>query len=36
MIPIHDLLSRIQWDREFGRDAFVLGYYDRILEPENG
>lgn len=32
MIPIHQLLSRIQWDREFGRGEFVLGYYDRVLE----
>lgn len=32
MIPIHNLLSRIQWDRDFGRGEFVLGYYDRILE----
>ena len=31
MIPIHNLLSRIQWDREFGQGEFVLGYYDRIL-----
>jgi uncharacterized protein (UPF0248 family) len=30
MIPIHELLSRIRWDREFGRSAFEIGYYDRI------
>jgi len=32
MITIDNLLSRIQWDREFGRGDFKLGYYDRILE----
>lgn len=31
MIPIHKLLSRIQWDRDFGRGGFEIGYYDRIL-----
>jgi uncharacterized protein (UPF0248 family) len=30
MIPIHELLSRIRWDKEFGRGDFVIGYYDRI------
>ena len=30
MQPIHELLSRIRWDREFGRGAFVIGYYDRV------
>ena len=32
MIPIHELLSRIRWDKEFGRGDFVIGYYDRVLE----
>ena len=32
MIPIHKLLSRIQWDRDFGRGDFEIGYYDRILD----
>ncbi|HBI16071.1 MAG TPA: DUF504 domain-containing protein [Desulfobulbaceae bacterium] len=32
MITIDNLLNRIQWDREFGRGDFKLGYYDRILE----
>jgi uncharacterized protein (UPF0248 family) len=32
VIPIHNLLSRIRWDPEFGRGEFALGYYDRILE----
>jgi uncharacterized protein (UPF0248 family) len=30
MIPIHELLHRIQWDPEFGRGEFVLGYFDRV------
>ena len=30
MIPIQDLLHRIQWDAEFARGDFVLGYYDRV------
>lgn len=30
MIPIHQLLSRIRWDPEFGKADFKLGYYDRI------
>jgi len=29
MIPIHELLSRIRWDREFADADFVIGYYDR-------
>ena len=32
MIPIHELLSRIRWDKEFGRADFAIGYYDRVLE----
>ncbi|MDW7773531.1 MAG: DUF504 domain-containing protein [Desulfobulbaceae bacterium] len=32
MIPVHQLLSRIQWDREFGRGHFEIGYYDRVLD----
>jgi len=32
MIPIHELLSRIQWDEEFGRAEFVIGYYDRVRD----
>ncbi|MFZ5796899.1 MAG: DUF504 domain-containing protein [Desulfobulbaceae bacterium] len=31
MIPIHQLLSRIRWDPEYGRAEFILGYYDRLL-----
>ncbi len=30
MIPIQDLLHRIQWDSEFAKGEFVLGYYDRV------
>jgi len=30
MIPIHELLSRIRWDDEFGNADFVIGYYDRV------
>lgn len=30
MIPIHELLSRIRWDPDFGRGEFVLGYLDRV------
>lgn len=29
MIPIHELLNRIRWDREFGKAKFVISYYDR-------
>lgn len=30
MIPIHELLSRIRWDEDFGRAEFLVGYYDRV------
>ncbi len=30
MIPIHKLLSRIRWDKEYGNADFVIGYYDRV------
>ena len=29
MIPIHELLSRIRWDTEFGQARFQIGYFDR-------
>jgi uncharacterized protein (UPF0248 family) len=29
MIPAHELLSRIRWDREFGQGRFEIGYFDR-------
>lgn len=30
MTPIHALLSRIRWDKEFGRGSFEIGYFDRL------
>ncbi|MDH3980746.1 MAG: DUF504 domain-containing protein [Gammaproteobacteria bacterium] len=30
MMPIHELLSRIRWDKTFGQANFEIGYYDRI------
>lgn len=30
MIPLHELLSRIRWDPEFGRGEFTLGYLDHL------
>ena len=30
MIPIHQLLSRIRWDKAFGQADFLIGYYDRV------
>ncbi len=30
MIPIHELLSRIRWDADFGNASFSVGYYDRV------
>lgn len=30
MIPIHELLNRIRWDKEFSAADFVVGYYDRL------
>lgn len=32
MIPIQDLLHRIQWDPEFGKGELVIGYYDRMAK----
>lgn len=32
MIPLHELLSRIHWDAEFGRGEFMVAYYDKVLE----
>jgi len=29
-MPIHELLSRIRWDEEFGQAEFEVGYYDRL------
>jgi uncharacterized protein (UPF0248 family) len=33
MLPIQDLLHRIQWDRTFGDAQFRIGYRDRF-SPE--
>lgn len=30
MVPLHELLSRIRWDAEFGRGEFTLGYLDKV------
>lgn len=30
MMPIQDLLHRIQWDAEFGHAEFMIGYLDRL------
>ena len=30
MMPIHELLSRIRWDKQFGEGYFIIGYYDRV------
>ncbi len=30
MIPIQDLLHRIQWDTEFAKADFMIGYHDRV------
>jgi uncharacterized protein (UPF0248 family) len=32
MQPIHELLSRIRWDTEFGQGQFQLGYHDRVAD----
>ena len=29
MQPIHELLNRIRWDREFSSGRFEIGYHDR-------
>ena len=29
MTPIHELLSRIRHDKEFGQGQFEIGYFDR-------
>lgn len=31
MIPIHEIISKIRWDKEFGKGDFAIGYYDRML-----
>jgi uncharacterized protein (UPF0248 family) len=34
MLPLDRLLHRIKWDPAFGKGAFALGYYDRVLAGE--
>ena len=29
MQPIHELLARIRYDRQFGKGRFEIGYFDR-------
>jgi len=29
MTPIHELLNRIRWDKEFGQGRFAIGFFDR-------
>ncbi len=31
-MPIHELLDRIRWDREFGRGRFEIGYEDHAAQ----
>lgn len=30
MIPIHELLSRVRWDKAFGQGDFEIGFVDRF------
>ena len=30
MMPIHELLNRMRWDKEFAKADFLIGYYDRL------
>jgi uncharacterized protein (UPF0248 family) len=32
MLPIHELLHRIQWDAEFGNAEFEVRYLDRVAD----
>jgi uncharacterized protein (UPF0248 family) len=32
MIPIHQLLNRIRWDKEFGTGRFEIGYEDHRVK----
>ena len=29
MTPIHELLNRIRWDKQYGQGRFEIGYFDR-------
>jgi uncharacterized protein (UPF0248 family) len=30
MAPIQELLSRIRWDKQFGKGQFEIGYHDHL------
>ncbi len=30
VVPIHELLSRIHWDKAFGEGVFEIGYQDHV------
>jgi len=30
MIPIQEILHRIQWDNDFGQAEFIIAYHDRF------
>lgn len=32
MIPIHELLNDIKWNKNRDPDAYTLGYYDRVKD----
>jgi len=32
MQPIHELLNRIHWDKDFAQADFIIGFYDRVEE----
>ncbi|HEX2529995.1 MAG TPA: DUF504 domain-containing protein [Burkholderiaceae bacterium] len=32
MMPIQELFHRIQWDPEFGKAEFMIGYHDRLAK----
>jgi uncharacterized protein (UPF0248 family) len=34
MQPLQELLNRITWDPEFGKDRFAIGYEDRLMSQE--
>jgi len=32
MLPIHELLNKIKWDKRENPDDYLIFYYDRILK----
>ncbi len=32
MIPIHDLLNKIKWDKRENPEEYFIFYYDRVLD----